>query len=199
HREIFGPAALHYGIFKLHARRSRFENARAGGRIAGAVGFTLDPVDKAVRIFELIALNDEVIRFLLCDLERACREKWDCLIEVDVSAHAPRMQRTLIELGFLPVAYLPALVFHEVERLDVIKMVRLLTPPHVRTDGLTPSCAAMAELVLRLFRNRTVLPRIAKAVHALPLFAGLSAEQIARLAGACGVTAFEPGEIVFRE
>jgi len=44
-----------------------------------------------------------------------------------------------------------------------------------------------------------VLPRIAKAVHDLPLFAGLSAEQVARLAGVCGVTAFDPGETVFRE
>jgi hypothetical protein len=199
HREIFGPARLHYGIFKLHARRSRYLIAREDGRIAGAVGFTLDPVDKAVRIFELIALHDEVIRFLLSDLERACREKWDCLIEVDVSAHAPSMQRTLLELGFLPVAYLPALVFHDVERLDVVKMIRLLSPPQVRTEGLTPSCVALAELVLRLFRNRTVLPRIAKAVHDLPLFAGLNDEQIARLAGMCGVTAFEPGETVFRE
>jgi len=199
HREIFGPARLHYGIFRLNARGSRYLIAREDGRIAGAVGFTLDPLDKAVRIFELIALHDEVIRFLLSDLERACREKWDCIIEVDVSAHAPRMQRTLIELGFLPVAYLPALVFHEVARLDVVKMVRLLTPPQVRTDGLTPSCEALAELVLRLFRNRTVLPRIAKAVQDLPFFAGLNAEQVARLAGVCGVAEFAPGETIFRE
>jgi GNAT superfamily N-acetyltransferase len=198
-REIFGPARLHYGIFRLQARRSRYLIAREDGRIAGAVGFTLDPVDKAVRIFELIALHDEVIRFLLSDLERSCREKWDCLIEVDVSAHAPRMQRTLIELGFLPVAYLPALVFHDVERLDVVKMVRLLTPPRVQPDGLTPGGTAMAELVLRLFRQRTVLPRIARAVHELPLFAGLNDEQVARLAGVCGVATFEPGATVFRE
>jgi GNAT superfamily N-acetyltransferase len=198
-REIFGPARLHYGIFKLRARRSRYLIARQDTRIAGAVGFTFDPLDKAVRIFELIALNDEVIRFLLADLERACREEWDCLIEVDVSAYAPRMQRTLIELGFLPAAYLPALVFHEVERLDVVKMVRLFTPPHVRTDRLTPNCAALAELVLRSFRNRVVLPRIAQAVHGLPLFTGLSAEQVTRLAGVCGVTVFEPGQPVFRE
>ncbi|MFO0965301.1 MAG: GNAT family N-acetyltransferase [Gemmataceae bacterium] len=198
-REIFGPARLHYGIFRLQARRSRYLIARDGGRIVGAVGFTLDPLDKAVRIFELIALGDEVVRFLLSELERSCREKWDCLIEVDVSAHAPRMQRTLLELGFLPVAYVPALVFHEVERLDVVKMVRLLTPPRVKTDHLSPGCAALAELVLRLFRNRTVAPRIAGAVHDLPLFAGLDAEQIARLAGVCGVATFEPGAVVFRE
>lgn len=199
HREIFGPARLHYGIFRLQARRSRYLIAREGGRIAGAVGFTLDPVDRAVRVFELITLHDEVIRVLLGDLERACRETWGCLIEVDVSAHAPRMQRTLLELGFLPVAYLPALVFDEVERLDVVKMARLLAPPGARPDTLTPSCEAMAELVLRLFRTRTVLPRIAGAVHDLPLFAGLSAEQVARLAGVCGVATFGPGDPVFRE
>jgi CRP-like cAMP-binding protein len=78
-------------------------------------------------------------------------------------------------------------------------MARLLSPPQVRTDGLTPSCAALAEVVLRLFRNRTVLPRIAQAVHDLPLFAGLNAEQVARLAGVCGVATFAPGETIFRE
>jgi len=91
------------------------------------------------------------------------------------------------------------LVFHEVERLDVVKMVRLLNPPLARTAGLTPSCEAMAELVLRLYRNRTILPRVAKAVHDLPLFAGLNAEQVTRLAGVCGVAVFEPGETIFRE
>jgi ribosomal protein S18 acetylase RimI-like enzyme/transcriptional regulator with XRE-family HTH domain len=197
HREIFGPARLHYGIFKLQARHSQYLIARQKGRIAGAVGFTLDPVDKAVRIFELIALDDEVIRFLLSDLERRCREKWDCLIEVDVSAHAPRMQRTLLELGFLPVAYLPALVFHEVERLDVVKMVRLLSPPQIDSEVLTPRCAALAELVMRLFHIRTVLPCIARAVGALPLFKGLTDEQVARLAGVCSVATYAQGEQIF--
>jgi ribosomal protein S18 acetylase RimI-like enzyme len=199
HREIFGPARLHYGIFRLKTGKSRYLIAREDGRIAGAIGFTLDPVDKAVRIFELISLRDEVIHFLLRELERASREKWDCLIEVDVSAQAPRMQRTLVELGFLPVAYLPALVFHEVERLDVVKMVRLLTPPQVRIDGLVGNSAAMAELVLRLFRNRTMLPEIARTVSNLPLFAGLNDEQTNRLGGICAVAAFAPGEILFRQ
>jgi GNAT superfamily N-acetyltransferase len=198
-REIFGPNRLHYGIFRLQSRNSRYLIAREGGRVAGAVGFTLDAVDKAVRVFELIALHDGVVRFLLGELERACRQEWDCLVEVDVSAHAPRMQRTLLELGFLPAAYLPALVFDEVKRVDVVKMLRLLSPPQPCAVGLTPSCRVVAALVLGLFRNRSVLPRIAKAVHDLPLFSGLNAEQVARLAGACGVATFGPGEPVFRE
>jgi GNAT superfamily N-acetyltransferase len=198
HREIFGPVRLHYGVFKLQARRSRYLIAREDGRIAGAVGFILDPIDKAVRIFELIALHDEVIRFLLSDLERSCREKWGVgCIEVDLSAYAPRMQRTLLELGFLPVAYVPALVFHEVERLDVVKMMRLLIPPEAATEGLTLRAKALADVILRRFRSRSVLPRIAQAVQHLSLFRGLDAEQVNRLAGVCLLTAFAPGEVIF--
>jgi GNAT superfamily N-acetyltransferase len=200
HREIFGPMRLHYGLFMLQARRSRYLIAREDGRIAGAIGFTLDPVEKAVRIFELISLHDNVIRFLLSDLEQSCRERWGvCYIEVDVSAHAPRMQRTLIELGFLPAAYVPALVFHEVERLDVVKMVRLLAPLQVSTEGLTPPTRALADLVLSRFRSRSVLPRIAQAVQELSLFGGLDEEQVNRLAGVCTLSMFRPGEVIFRE
>ena len=200
HREIFGPVRLHYGVFKLQSRRSCYLIARADGRIEGAVGFTLDPVGKAVRIFELISLRDEVVRFLLSELERACREQWGIgYVEVDVSAYAPRMQRTLVELGFLPVAYVPALAFHDVERLDVVKMVRLLSAAEISTDMLTPRAKALADIVVRHFRTRNVLPRIARTARGLPLFSGLDAEQVNRLAGVCRVTTFEPEETIFRQ
>jgi GNAT superfamily N-acetyltransferase len=199
-REIFGPLRLHYGLFKLAAKKSRYLIAREGGRVAGAVGFTLDPIDKVAQVFELIALHDRVVRFLLGSLERACREELGVeYVEVDVSAHAPRMQRTLLELNFLPAAYLPALVFHEVERLDVVRMVRLLAPVPVAPAGLGPRAQALAGAVLRQFASRAVLPRVAQAVRGLSLFAGLSPEQVNRLAGACGLSAFEPGALIFAE
>ena len=199
-REIFGPVRLHYGFFKLQARRSRYLIAREDGRIAGAVGFMHDPIGRNVRIFELIALHDEVVRFLLARVERSCREEWGIrFIEAEVSAYAPRMQRTLLELGFLPAAYVPALVFHEVERLDSVKMIRLLIRPEVRTEGLPAAARAMADLVLRRFRSKGMLPRIAEAVRDLSLFAGLDEDQVHRLAGACSLTTFDPGQTIFRE
>src|SRR5262249_48895512 len=146
-REIFGPLRLHYGFFKLQARRSTYLLAREEGRIAGAVGFTADGVEGVARIFELITLHDHVIRFLLGEVERLCREKLGIgYAEVDVSAYAPRLQRTLLELGFLPAAYVPALVFHEVERLDVVKMVRLDSPPGRCPGVLGPRAQAVADV-----------------------------------------------------
>ena len=120
-REVFGPMRLDYGFFKLQARQTSYFLARSGGQIVGAVGYTMDPVERTVRVFELISLADDVVRFLLAELERKCREELGIdYIEIDVSAYAPRMQRTLLELNFLPVAYVPAMVFYQVERLDVV-------------------------------------------------------------------------------
>jgi CRP-like cAMP-binding protein/GNAT superfamily N-acetyltransferase len=199
-REIFGPLRLHYGLFLVQARRSRYLIARENGTIAGAVGFILDPPEKVVRVFELISRHDDVVRFLLAELERLCRQEWQiCYVEIDVSAYSPRMQRTLVELGFLPAAYVPALVFHEVERLDAIKMVHLLVPLDADMTQLTPRARVVAETVLRLFKSRSVLPRIAQAAEKLPLFGGLNAEQIRRVASVCTFLTFEPEAIIFRE
>ncbi|MDH5725670.1 MAG: GNAT family N-acetyltransferase, partial [Nitrospira sp.] len=137
-REIFGPMRLDYGFFKLQARQTNYFLARSGGQIVGAVGYTMDSVEHIVRVFELIALADDVVRFLLAELERKCREEMEIeYTEIDVSAYAPRMQRTLLELNFLPVAYVPAMVFYHVERLDIVKMVRLNKLQDLGPLGLT--------------------------------------------------------------
>jgi GNAT superfamily N-acetyltransferase len=198
HRELFGPVRLDYGFFRLRATHTTYLVARDGTTVAGAVGFMLDPIEHTVRVIELIATNDEAIRFLLAELERSCREDHGVeYIEIDVSAYAPRMQRTLLELGFLPAAYLPAMVFHEVERLDIVRMVRLTTLQDLGPLALVAPVQELADLVMRGFTSRAVAPRMARAIAEVPLFAGMSTEQALRLAGVCQVQAFEPGARIF--
>lgn len=199
-RDVFGPLRLHYGYFKLQAEHSTYLLARRDEAVVGAIGFTHDRVEKTLRVFEIISLEDDVIRFLLTATERRCREDWDvAYIELDVSAYAPRMQRTLVELGFIPVAYAPAFAFHRVERLDIVKMARLLVPAGAGPVELTPSVERVAELVLRGFESRQVLPRIGEAVGAARLFAGLSEEQSRRLAAACRHEVYDAGTRLFAE
>lgn len=199
-REIFGRLQLHQGLFKLRAERSHYLLALHGDRIVGAVGWNRNPVDRMLRIFELIALDDGVAGFLLTSLERAQREDGQTtLMEVDVSAHAPRMQRTLLELGFLPCAYIPAMVFSDVERLDVVRMARLFVPADFSASTLSPTAQAVADVVLALFQTRYVLPQIEQAVMALPLFQGLDSEQVRRVASACRTSRIAPGQTIIRE
>ena len=199
-REIFGPMRLDYGFFKLQARQTSYFLARSDGHIVGAVGYTMDPVEHTVRVFELISLADDVVRFLLVELERKCREEMGIeYIEIDVSAYAPRMQRTLLELNFLPVAYVPAMVFYQVERLDIVKMVRLNTLYDLGPLGLTDPVQAVADVVMRGFSTCVIAPRMAQAIKEIPLFRGMNSEQAIRLAGICTVREWRPGECLFNE
>jgi predicted N-acetyltransferase YhbS len=199
-REIFGPMRLDYGFFKLQARQTSYFLARSGGHIVGAVGYTMDPVEHTVRVFELIALADDVVRFLLVELERKCRDEMGIeYIEIDVSAYAPRMQRTLLELNFLPVAYVPAMVFYHVERLDIVKMVRLNKLQDLGPLALVEPVQAIADVVMRGFSSCVIAPRMAQAVKEIPLFQGMNSEQATRLAGACTVREVRGGERLFAE
>lgn len=200
-REVFGPMRLQYGFFKLSARRATYLVARShetSHEVAGAIGYIRDDEEKAVRVFELISPDDSSARFLFEELLRRARLEWNtAFVEVDVSAHAPRMQRTLVELGFIPAAYLPAGVFHEVERLDVIKMILLLVPLDTGTLALTESVRALADQVMKNFHTQAVAPRIAGIVRSNRIFQGLSNEQILRVAGLCAVEYLEPGSVLF--
>ena len=199
-REIFGPMRLDYGFFKLQARQTSYFLARSGAQIVGAIGYTMDPVEHTVRVFELIALADDVVRFLLAELERKCRQEMGIeYIEIDVSAYAPRMQRTLLELNFLPVAYVPAMVFYQVERLDIVKMVRLNKLQDLGPLALTEPVQAVADLVMRGFSTRVIAPRMAQAIKEIPLFQGMNSEQAIRLAGTCTVREVRAGERLFAE
>ncbi|MDO9116431.1 MAG: GNAT family N-acetyltransferase [Nitrospira sp.] len=199
-REIFGPMRLDYGFFKLHSRQTSYFLARSGGHIAGAVGYMMDPVEHTVHVFELIALADDVVRFLLVELERKCREEMGIeYIEIDVSAYAPRMQRTLLELNFMPVAYVPAMVFYQVERLDIVKMVRLNKLQDLGPLALTEQVRVVADVVMRGFSTCVIAPRMAQAIKEIPLFHGMNSEQAIRLAGICTVREWQPRDCLFVE
>lgn len=199
-REIFGPLRLHYGFFRLRAEHSHYLIAWQGEHIAGGVGYTLDRAELIVRVFELISREDQAVRFLLQELEKRCREEHQmCYIEIDVSAHAPGMQRTLLELGYVPAAYVPALAFHQVERLDVVKMARLLIPLSSDPMCLVPPVEELADLILRGFKRQEMLPRIGELLDRINLFSGLTEEQVQRLAGACGHASFKVGQQIFAQ
>src|SRR5205823_1277044 len=74
---------------------------------------------------ELIG-RDEGVRGRLCaELLQSSTKLGARVIEADVSAYDPRLQKTFLELGFKPVGYCPAKVFRGTERLDVVKMMKL--------------------------------------------------------------------------
>lgn len=182
-KEIFGPARIYHGLFRLKATHSYYILAREEEQLVGAIGYTKDELEKTATIFELVSLDERPIRFMINSVIEKCREEYGLeYIETDVSAYSPGMQRTLLELRFLPVGYLPAFSFQGAERCDAIRMARLFVPVNMSNVMLFDATKPVAEIVLRNFSIRKLLPQLAEALPNVPLFSGLGDEQIKRLA-----------------
>jgi len=199
-REVFGPVRLHYGLFQIRARNSHYLLALSDGQVVGGVGVMIDEYERSVRIFELITLDERPVRFLLSAVERACRTDWNVdYVEVDVNAHSPRMQQTLLQLGFHPVGYVPAMAFHDVERFDVVKMARLNATAPDRDAALVPEAKPFASLVLDGLERHDVMPRVAAALPQIGVFRGMTDEQSEVVASVCTVTEFAAGTRIYQQ
>jgi hypothetical protein len=76
------------------------------------------------------------------------------VLTCDVNAEKPRLQQTLLELGFLPAAYVPGMVFHRTHRPDVVKMMKLCVPWELGPIELTELSREYFNLVAPKFEKR---------------------------------------------
>ncbi len=199
-REIFGNLSLAYGFFRIHTNNSHYLVARDGDAILGAVGFTHDPVDRKVRIFELIEFDDAVKGYLLACVDRIAREEFGVEYqEVDVSAYSPKIQRTFERLGFVPVAYCPSMVFENVERLDVIRMAKLTVPYDLGELKLLDGPARMKEIVEKGLEDRLVGMEITEGTRKAEIFRGVPDGELYHLARIATMRDHDGGTILARE
>jgi CRP-like cAMP-binding protein len=86
-----------------------------------------------------------------------------------------------------------------VERLDIVRMVKLYVPPEFSAITSSDRVRAIADVVLPPFFSQHVLPDIERAVSELPLFRGLDRDQVRRLASVCRTKEFAQGEAIIEE
>lgn len=198
--EVFGNLSLSYGFFKIATDQAHYLVAKDKGVTLGAIGYTVDNIDKKVKVLELIEFDDEVKGFLLSTLVKMSPEKYDAqYIEMDVSAYSPRMQKTLDRLGFVPVSYCPSMVFRGVERLDVVRMAKLLIPPDVKDIKLTLMAQDMFKLAMKDLEVKKVGMEITEVTRQSDIFQGLSDGELSQLAHICKMVSYPAGETICSE
>jgi RimJ/RimL family protein N-acetyltransferase len=198
--EIFGNLSLSYGFFKIATNQSYYLVAKDKGVTLGAIGFTIDTIDKKIKVLELIEFDDEVKGFLLSKLIKLAPEKYGAkYIEIDVSAYSTRMQKTLDQLGFIPVAYCPSMVFRGVERLDVIRMAKLYFPPNVDNLMLTPMADDMFKIAMKDLEIKKIGMEITEITRKSDIFKGLSDGELSQLAQICKMVSFPKGKTICSE
>lgn len=146
--EVFGGLHIDQGISQLRAHKANYLVASDNGNTLGAVGYIHDEASRNVRIVELIARDDTVKGSLLRRAVEEAEQKLEAeAIDCDLSAYSPRIQRTFLDLGFLPTAYVPGMVFHQTARWDVVKMLKLNVAWDLGPIELTDSGRAMCDVV----------------------------------------------------
>ena len=189
--EVFGNLSLSYGFFKIATNQAHYLAAKDKGVTLGAIGFTVDIIDKKVKVLELIEFDDEVKGFLLATLDKLASQRYGAqYIEIDVSGYSPQMQKTLDRLGFVPVAYCPSMVFRGVERLDVVRMAKLLFPPNVSNLQLTPMAMDMFKLAMKDLECKKIGMEITEITRQSDIFQGLSDGELAQLAQICKMVTY---------
>ena len=136
------------GLSQIRARRMSYFVATSGEQTLGAIGYTFDEHDCNVRISELIGEAPSTKGALLQHaVERATQVHAAQLIQCDVSAECPDIQQTLLQMNFVPVAYVPGMVFHATRRVDVVRFVWLAAPRELGPIKLIASAQRYFELV----------------------------------------------------
>ncbi|MHB9149168.1 MAG: hypothetical protein ACYC33_03630 [Thermoleophilia bacterium] len=152
--EVYGSMSVDQGLPQLQARHASYFVASEGERILGAVGYRFEEHDANLRITELIAEDSTVkgslLRFAVEQAEQVHRAE---VIECDVDAACPAMQQTLFEMGFLPAAFVPGMVFHATHRPDVVKMAKLNLPWDLGPLDLTEPSREYFETVAPAFEQ----------------------------------------------
>lgn len=196
-RHVFGNLQLTYGIFLLQTRNSHYLVARENSRIVGAIGFTVDYVGRSIKVLELIDLRDDIAGFLLKELDAWAQHKYNAeYIEVTVSAYWPNIQRTLSNLGFVPVAYCPSFVFHEVERLDTIKFAKVYIPLNIDQAVLTEESRPIYELVRQGFEEKRLGLLVNDTHRRIGIFQGLEEGELAKIAGLCNIVGYATNDVI---
>jgi len=195
--EVFGNLSLSYGFFKIATDQAIYLVAKDKDITLGAIGFTVDDIDKKVKVLELIEFDDEVKGFLLASLVKLATQKYAAkYIEIDVSAYSPQMQKTLDRLGFIPVAYCPSMVFRGVERLDVIRMAKLNFPPDVENLKLTSMTKDIFNLVMKDLEVKKIGMEVTEITRQSDIFKGLSDGELSQLAKICKMVSYPKGKTI---
>jgi hypothetical protein len=146
---VFANVSLDYGMAVLADKKVYHKMAVDDRRVVGAFGYSFDEANRIFHVTELVFTRPEIIDNLCGEVVNTAAAKEARIVEVDLSAYDARIQQTFLNYGFRPVAYIPAMVFHNTHRLDIVKMVKLGAPYKYRKMDLSREARKVVSLARR--------------------------------------------------
>ena len=165
--------------------------------VAG-LSYYFDEQDRCARVTGAFCSDDLSMGALLAHALRAVQEQLSAVYtEVDILATAPRLLKSAEQLGFVPVAYLPAFFCGKGRFSDVVKMVKLNLPYSLESADFTADARSMVKLIDRNFEDQKFGLAIINLLRPLSMFAGLGDGELRKIARLFVQKLYRPGEQVF--
>lgn len=197
--EISGRFNFGFGLFRLpfNAPLRAILGQRDEKMVAG-IAYYFDEHDKCVRITDGFCADDLSIGALLAAAVKAAQEQFNAVYtEIDILATAPRLLKSAEQLGFVPVAYLPAFFSGGSGNFDVVKMVKLNLPYSIESNEFTAHARATVEIIDRSFQDQKLGLGIINLLRPLSMFHGLGDGELRKIARLFVQKLYRGGDVVF--
>src|SRR5207253_6940578 len=127
------------------------------GKFVGGVAYTVDGVDRCIRLVDSFAQDDLCMGALFNQAVKIGQEQFNAVyLEVDILMTAPRLLKAAEQLGFVPVAYLPAFYTKDGAQADVVKMIKLNMVYSNENATLTAQAKAITDIIDNNFQDQKV-------------------------------------------
>jgi hypothetical protein len=199
--EISGFYNQGVGYFRIAgATAPRALLANNNGKYVAGVAYVFDEIDRCVRLIDSFSQDDLSMGALLRHITKNSQQELNAVyVEADMLMTAPRLLKTAEQLGFVPIAYLPAVYTKDGAQADVVKMIKLNMVYSNEDAAFTAQSKAVAEIIDHNFQDQKVGVAIINLLRALPFFEGLGDGELRKIARLFTQKLFRPSERIFNK
>jgi len=197
--EVSGRFNLGSGLMRMPASPAlRALLGQQDKKTVAGLSYYFDEQDRCARVTEAFCSDDLSMGALLAHALRSMQEQLNAVYtEVDILATAPRLLKSAEQMGFVPVAYLPAFFCNKDRLSDVVKMVKLNLPYSLENGDFTAHAKNMVKIVDRNFEDQKLGLAIINLLRPLSMFAGLGDGELRKVARLFVQKLYRAGERVF--
>jgi CRP/FNR family cyclic AMP-dependent transcriptional regulator len=199
--EISGFYNQGLGYFRIPgAAAPRALLAQKNGKCIAGVAYVFDEIDRCLRLVDSFSQDDVSMGALLHHITKnSLPEMNPVYVEVDMLMTAPCLLKSAEQLGFVPIAYLPAIYTKDGAQADVVKMIKLNMAYLNEESAFTAQSKAVAQIIDHNFEDQKVGVAIINLLRALPFFDGLGDGELRKIARLFTQKLVRPGERVFNK
>ena len=199
--EVSGGFNWGVGLLRMESTTPfRAVLGQRGDSIVAGLAFYHDDHDRCARIVDAFSADDLSMGALVQQALKIIQQQFNAVyVEVDILATAPRLLKAAEQLGFVPVAYLPAFYSRNGSNADVVKLVKLNMAYSLEAGELTSEARSIVQIVDHNFEDQKVGIAVINMLRGLPIFDGLGDGELRKIARLFTQKLYRPAEQIFKK